>query len=188
MLFLESHVQGLLLLHTISATILVAASTHHLVWCRGYFGGKFGRAPGEKRFALIAALAFVCTFVLGNVLYPTYKVRVRAEYLDSPSAVAADRVQRTAEAERLGHGAPPAATGADLSSVARRFDIKEHWVALGCAASLILLLLSRLAHPSQDRRTLVFYLGLSVTVCATAWTGAVIGILTTAVRSVGGGA
>ena len=186
MLFFEPWIRPLLIVHGIAAGILVGASTHHLVWCRHYLRGRFSRVAAERRFAAIASIAFVATFLLGNLLYPTYKVRVRAEYFDSPSAVAAEVMLQRSEAQR--HGGEPKASreGGELAWVGRLFDVKEHWVALGCAASLVLLAMSRRAHPLGDRRLAPLYVGLSLVVCATAWTGAVVGLVTASFRAVGG--
>ena len=75
---------------------------------------------------------------------------------------------------------------ASLAPIARLFDIKEHWVALGCAASVALWLLSRKLHPKDERRVLPLYLGLAVVQCGTAWFGAIVGLVTASYRSVGG--
>jgi hypothetical protein len=69
--------------------------------------------------------------------------------------------------------------------VGRLFDIKEHWVALGCASSLLLLVLSRRAHPRELPPVMPFYLGLALIACGTAWWGALIGLVTASYRSVG---
>jgi len=164
MVFLEGIARLLLIVHAISAGVLVASSTHHVVWCRGYLRGNFDRARGERRFALIAGCAFVITFVLGNLLYPTYKVRVRVEYFDTAAMVARG-----------------------LPQVARLFDIKEHLMALGCAASVGLLLLSRRAHPKDHPGALSLYLGLSLFACGSAWFGLLVGLFTASHRAVGGG-
>jgi hypothetical protein len=186
-LFLESVARPLLVSHAVAAAVLVASTTHHLVWCRGYLRGEYGRHKGERRFALIAATAFFATFVVGNCLYPTYKVRVRAEYFDNPSAIAEEARLRAEQHKAIGLAPEaPAGVAGGLSPIARLFDIKEHWVALGCAASLLLLLLSRRAHPKDHPRVLVLYLGLSLIACSTAWFGAIIGLLTASYRSVGG--
>ncbi len=156
-----------------------------MVWLRGYFGRQFSRYKGERRFALITACAFVSTFVLGNILYPTYKVRVRAEFFDNAIAVG-DEIRLREAQHKV---APPAATTPilpSLSRVSRLFDVKEHWVALGCGASLLLLLLSRLAHPREQPQTLILYLGLALLVCGTAWCGAIVGLITASFRAVGG--
>jgi hypothetical protein len=182
--FLERQARFLLILHAVSAAVLVAATTHHLVWLRGYFRGNFSRFKGERRFALIAACAFVSTFLIGNLLYPTYKVRVRAEFFDNPTAVSEELRLREAQ-HAVAAPAEPRVASRSLSPIARLFDIKEHWVALGCAASLLLLLLSRLAHPREQPMTLVLYLGLAIFACATSWWGAIGGLVTASFRSVG---
>ncbi len=189
-IFLEPLARPLLYIHAISAAVLVGATTHHLVWCRPYLRGRFGQARAEKRFATLAAAAFVLTFVLGNLLYPTYKVRVRAEYFDNPPAIADEVKLRDAQHRAVGVAAAPAPSGptvvASLSPIARLFDIKEHWVALGCMASVVLWILSRKAHPRDDRRVLPLYLGLSMVQCGTAWFGAIAGLVTASYRAVGG--
>ena len=178
--------------HAVAAAVLVGATTHHLLWCRHYLRGSYGQAKAERRFATICAIAFVTTFALGNVLYPTYKVRVRAEYFDNPTAIADEAKLRAANHRAL--GVAPAATTPgsvatvvqSLSPVARLFDIKENWVALGCMASVALWILSRKLHPKDERRVLPLYIGLSAVQCGTAWMGAVVGLVTASFRSVGG--
>ena len=203
MILFEAHARLLLVTHALVAAFLVGASTHQALWCRGYRQGRFGRAATERRVVPAVALSFLVTFALGSVLYPTYKVRVRAEYFDAPSAIAAEDSLRRAEASRLAEGraagltllppgaapSPPTRAGEglpDLSWVGRLFDIKEHWAALGAGAAIALWLLAWRAHPSTDARFLAAYLGLSWLVAGTAWTGAVIGLLTAAHRAVGG--
>ncbi len=186
MLFLERSARVLLLLHLVGAGALVALTTHQLAWCRGYLRGDFARARAERWFALASALVFVGDFALGGLMYPTYKIRVRAQYLDAPASVAAEVAERADEAAKVGAPPPSRRELGELSWVGRLFDVKEHWAALGCAASLLLLALARFAHPSGDRRTLLLYLGLSAFACAAAWAGAIIGAVTSSFRSVGG--
>ena len=186
MLFAEGLARPLLICHAISAAVLVGAATHHLLWCRHYLWDRYGRIEAERRFAAISTAAFVCTFVIGNLVYPTYKVRVRAQYFDNPSAVAAEVKLRDAGARDIGIDTPPLpATVRSLSPVAHVFDIKEHWVALGCMASVALWILSRKLHPKDEPRVLALYLGLSAVQCGTAWLGAVVGLVTASYRSVG---
>jgi hypothetical protein len=154
-------VRALLVLHALSAATLVAASTHHLVWCRGYLRARFARVAQERLFAVVAALAYAATFGLGLVLYPTYKVRVRAGHLDQPTV--------------------------GLAWVAGLFDIKEMWMLCGVALAAGLLYLSRRAHPRDDARRAPLYVGLSILLCVSVWGGALIGLLVTSYRAVGGG-
>jgi hypothetical protein len=186
-LFLESVARPLLICHAVAAAVLVGSTTHHVVWCRHYLRGRYGRAKGEQRFAAIAAAAFVTTFVIGNLLYPTYKVRVRAEYFDNAAAIAEEIKLRQAHHRDVGASSTvlPAVTPT-LSPVARLFDIKEHWVVVGCAASVLLWVLSRKLHPREHPRVLTLYLGLSLVACATAWFGALVGLTTASFRAVGG--
>jgi hypothetical protein len=188
-LFLESVARPLLIVHAIAAAVLVGATTHHLLWSRLYLARSYKRVAAERTFATIAATAYVVTFLVGNLMYPTYKVRVRAEYLDNPAAAADDAKLRAAQHQTTRawpRPAEPRATPMPLSSVARLFDIKEHWVALGCFASVVLLALSRFAHPKDHPRVTALYLGLSAAACGAAWFGAIVGLLTASYRSVGG--
>jgi hypothetical protein len=186
-LFLESLARPILLCHAIAAAVLVGATTHHLLWCRHYLRGSYSRAKAEQRFATICALMFVSTFIAGNMLYPTYKVRVRAEYFDNATAVSDEVKLRVAQHKLVGMAPPPTpAVVASLGPIARLFDIKEHWVALGCAASVAVWILSRKLHPKDEPRVLPLYVGLSAVQCGTAWFGAVVGLLTASYRSVGG--
>jgi hypothetical protein len=186
-LFLESLARPLLLCHAIAAAVLVGATTHHLLWCRHYLFGRYGQAKAERRFALICAIAFVSTFVVGNLLYPTYKVRVRAEYFDNPPAITDEVKLRVAQHQAVGvKPPPPPQVVISLSRIGRLFDIKENWVALGCAASLALLVLSRKLHPKDEPRVLPLYVGLSAVQCGSAWFGAIVGLVTASYRSVGG--
>ena len=82
--------------------------------------------------------------------------------------------------------APPPMVVTSLSRIGRLFDIKEHWVALGCAASVALWILSRKLHPKDEPRVLPLYVGLSAVQCGSAWFGAVVGLVTASYRSVGG--
>jgi hypothetical protein len=186
-LFLESLARPLLICHAIAAAVLVGATTHHLLWCRHYLFGRYGQAKAERRFATICAIAFVSTFVVGNLLYPTYKVRVRAEYFDNPPAITDELKLRTSAHAQIGVAPTPTPSViASLSPIARMFDIKEHWVALGCMASVLLWILSRKAHPREHRRVLTLYIGLAAFACGAAWLGAIIGLVTASYRSVGG--
>lgn len=186
MIFLEPVARPLLVVHIVAAAVLVGSTTHHLLWCRHYLRGSFSRAKAERRFATIVACAFVTTFVVGNLLYPTYKVRVRAEYFDNPGAVADEVKLRDAQHKLVGVASPPTPTVVpSLSPIARLFDVKEHWVALGCAAAVALWILSRRAHPKDEPRTLWLYVGLSAFCCGSAWLGAIVGVVVASYRAVG---
>jgi hypothetical protein len=85
-------------------------------------------------------------------------VRVRAEYLDLPSAVAAEADLRDlarAEIHARAGRATPAARAEDTlspSQIARVFDIKEHWAAVGLPLMLAAALLVFAWDPKRDGR------------------------------------
>lgn len=185
MLFLEAKARLVLVLHTVAAGVLVGAATHHALACRRYLAGQFERRRVERLYAAVTAAAFLVTFVLGALLYPVYKVRARAEYFDSPQAVASERALRADEAARAGDPPQHEALG-DLAWVGRLFDVKEHWVALGLGAAMVALFLSRRAHPSDEPRITLLYFGIVLFVCAASWIGAILGVITASYRSVGG--
>jgi hypothetical protein len=206
MIFLEEETTWLLVVHAVLGGALVAASTHWLVWVWGYRRGRFARHRGARRFAVITSCLFVATFLVGNLLYPAYKVRVRAEFLDNPVAIARDQETRAvarvavdrfarvggadaeaeaeAEADReLPTAEPPRAQS--TAKLARWFDVKEHWAALGLALALAATALLLIWDPERHGDAL----GLPVwaLVLATAgstWFGAVVGLLVTAQRAV----
>lgn len=172
MIFLESSARKLLLLHAVGAAVLVGAATHHLIWTL--------RNRKTERFAAILAIAWLINLSLGLMLYPTYRVRVRAEYFDNPAAIRSFTEVRTTHAL----GRLPLEPGKSLPAVARLFDIKEHWVAVGGVASMVLWLMAR---KRVDRSARALYVGLAVLAFATGWIGALVGLYTVSHRAVGGG-
>ncbi|HMG23097.1 MAG TPA: hypothetical protein VK607_17295, partial [Kofleriaceae bacterium] len=144
----EAAARWLLVLHTALGVAAVGAATHLVLWSRGFLRGRFGRLRAMRRFAWIVLALQLAGFAAGNVMYPTYKVEVRAAYLENATAIVADQdshqraLERVAARELL-HAPEPSATG-DLvhrgAAAARWFDIKEHWIALGILASLGLVL------------------------------------------------
>lgn len=202
MVVLEEHARLLLLLHTILAVSAVAASTHLVLWLRKVRRGQHGKLAAARRFALYAAVLHLGAFVAGNLMYPTYKVRVKVAFLQNPSAVleeAAARSMRAAEAERRFHdpeaqppsegqlqrmhGARPG-LGERLS---RWFDSKEHWVAMGLPLALGLAFLLPAWRPEPgagaEVGTIVYLMALGA--CFTLWFGAIVGVLVTSFRAVG---
>lgn len=202
MVFLEEHARLLLLIHTVLAVGAVAASTHLVLWLRKVRKGQHGKLAAARRFALYAALLHLGAFVAGNLMYPTYKVRVKVAYLQNPPAVLEDaeaRTMRDVEAERRFHD-PEARAPSDgqlarahggrpgtAEKLSRWFDSKEHWVAMGLPVALALafLLPAWRPEPGQGAEvgTIVFLLALGA--CFTLWFGAVVGVLVTSFRAVG---
>lgn len=71
----------LLLGHTVAAGVLVGAVTHLGVQVVHLLRGR-PRARLLRVYPAVALVAWGITFVLGAWLYPSYRLRVRHEYLD----------------------------------------------------------------------------------------------------------
>lgn len=178
MLPFEAQARLLLVLHAILGAATVAVSTHLVVWLRGYLRGKPQRQRAVRRFAWISLVLFGLTFLVGNLGYPIYKVRVRTGYLENPPAVEASMP-----------GAETAAVEAryqETANIARWFDVKEHWVALGLVLTLACVLVLRRWEPSGEAAVIApLVVGMAATAAATAWLAAIVGLLTSSYRAVG---
>lgn len=188
----EAAARWMLVLHTVLGLAAVGASTHLVVWLRR-LATRSGGLPAARRFAWLTLALQVGAFIAGNLMYPTYKVQVRAAYLESPAAVASDHTLRQQEIARVsareGLPAPEATPTATLVRQAQRaarwFDVKEHWVALGVIVCAALVLVLLLWDPRRDGRALAPVItALAVAVAGTLWLGAIIGVLTASWRAV----
>jgi hypothetical protein len=188
----EAAARWVLLLHTALGVAAVGAATHLVLWSRDFRRGSFGRLRAVRRFAWIALVLQLLAFVAGNVMYPTYRVEVRAAYLENREALVAEQAARQDELVRLAeHEAvaahQPASTRElvrDGARAARWFDVKEHWVALGILASLALVLVLAFWDPRTARELVPVILGLELLVAGTLWLAAIIGVLTATWRAV----
>lgn len=183
MLF-EDYSTLLLIGHAGGALLCVALTTHLFMWLRRWSRGAQNHGSA-RRFALWAAGAYLVTLVLGMALYPTYKVRVRAEYLENPSAISRateDEAEsaRLSEARnvesrlfRLGKAAaitsPAEFTAEERVAIADRaehriargaklvrwFDVKEHWSVLGMLLACALALMLWVAPSEKPQRAIV---------------------------------
>jgi hypothetical protein len=189
---LEDHARLLLVLHAVLGAATVAVTTHLFLWCRHWARNGVSRRRGVRWFAAVGLGIYAAQFVLGNLVYPAYKIRVRAAYLDNPAAIAAETAARAAANAEVHARAglpPPAATEAPrtLAHVARLFDIKEHWAAVGLPLAIVAALLVFLWDPRAGgtSTTRWLLLGASGGAAACAWLAAVVGLWVSAVRAVG---
>jgi hypothetical protein len=189
----ESAARWILVLHTIVGVAAVGAATHLVVYLRRYLRGQSGRRRTVLRFAWLVLALQIGAFTAGNVMYPTYKVQVRAAYLENASAITAAEQAKQREVVRLAereHTAPsePTATVEIVkraAQAARWFDVKEHWVAIGLLASLALVLVLAFWDPQRDGPALSpVVVGLSLVIAGTVWLAAIVGVLTSAWRAV----
>ncbi|MBA3539128.1 MAG: hypothetical protein H0T79_05835 [Deltaproteobacteria bacterium] len=189
----ESAGRWLLVLHTALGVAAVGAATHLVVWLRPYLRGKFNRHAAVRKFAWIALTLHATGFLVGNVMYPTYRVEVRAAYFETTTAVTADLASRQAElakvARKEGADVPDRGAPQELARQAgkatRWFDVKEHWVVLGLFGSAALVLMLAFWDPRRDGAALVpIVFGLAAIVAGTLWFAAIVGVMTSAWRAI----
>lgn len=211
MIAFEEHIRLLVILHAVIGAALVAAATHLALWSRKLARGQHGRLKATRWFAGLSLALYLLSFALGNLVYPTYKIRVRVEYFDDPIAQVDEAAMRQgahvrAEKRRVATAepgdSPAAARAGNLPRVARIFDIKEHWSALGLplafAAFVLALTLPKTRAPgaraakdddgdepadATAAHRLLVWCAYGVAFCA--WLAAIIGLYVSSFRSVG---
>jgi heme A synthase len=197
----EDAARWMLVLHTAVSVATVASLTHLVVWMWPYRKGDMRKHTAVRKFALISLALFATNFVVGNLIYPTYRTRVRAEYLDAPDQVVDDATRRAeahARATERNGVTEPAPSDPRLERAAKRraedalraarwFDVKEHWVAMGLALTAAVTLILFAWRPRDEPGSSViapYVLLLACAAAATVWIGAVIGVLTAAWRAI----
>ena len=146
----------LLLLHAGAAIVLLGSATHHALQMRHYLRGDFARQALEKTYAKIVAVTYVLTFLLGAMVYPTYRVQVRGLYLDRFA---------------------PAYAGL--------FDLKEVYASLTLTVAVGLGALALTLRPTESPALARVYAMMSLLVCAVVWFDTIAGLLITSVRGLG---
>ena len=145
----------LLVLHALTAVLLLGATTHNALLVVRYPFRGVRRAALERLYVRVQVVAYLATFALGAMLYPSYRVYTRGAVFD--------------------HHAPWASN---------LFDIKENLAALGLPALLAYFALSLRAHPSEHPRWTPLYVGLGLYVALVVWFDFVAGIVVVAMRGV----
>jgi hypothetical protein len=146
----------LLVLHAGGSIVLIGAATHHALQMRHYLRGRFGREKLEKLYAKVVSVAYVLTFILGGLLYPSYRIHVRGYYLDRHA---------------------PAFSGL--------FDIKETYASLTLMVAVALGALAFTLRPAETPALVRVYAVMSFVVCAVVWFNVIAGLLVVSVRGVG---
>jgi hypothetical protein len=148
--------RALLLLHAAGSIVLIGASTHHALQMRHYLRGVFQCEALEKTYAKVVAVTYVVTFVIGAMIYPSYRVQVRGLYLD--------------------RFAP---------TYAFLFDMKEVYASLTLTVAVGLGALAFTLRPAESPALARVYATMSLLVCAVVWFEVIAGLLVTSVRGLG---
>jgi hypothetical protein len=189
----------LLIAHAIVAAAAVAATTHWCVWLWPFVRERYVKVQAAKRFGIIAMSLYLAAAVGGMLIYPTYKARVKLEFFTSSKAVLDDAAARVHAAEELRARAaneqpreldPGAVLRATRDApdragkIARWFDVKEHWVAVGIFLGLATMAVLLAWDPRRDGRGPQMFVVLgALATCAITWLAAIVGLVTTATRS-----
>jgi hypothetical protein len=197
-----STARWLLIAHAILGGAAVAVATHWVVWLLPLARGRAARPAALRRFPLITLGLYVAAMAVGLLLYPTYKARVKLEYLTRSESVIADRAERVIAADELADraaGRPPRTVDVDRArrlagdaptragKIARWFDAKEHWASVGLFVLVGVFAVTRrwrpwAAEPARDGPVGFVVLG-ALGVAAITWFAAIVGLVTTATRS-----
>ena len=117
--------------------------------------GDFRKKKLERRHAKFSFWAYVATFSVGALVYPTFRVRVRYEYFD----------------ENL-----PWATGL--------FEVREHWAAIGLALFIVFYYLRKTFDLETEREKLFLYTALCYVLNIIVWYCTTVGYYLTTLKSV----
>ncbi len=146
MVFLERFYEVLLLAHLFVTIVLLGSLTHNLLIVVKYVRGKFGRQKLEWFYVRVSFWSYVIVYVLGALIYPAFRVYIRADYFDPKL---------------------PWATGL--------FEVKEHWGAVGLALFFVYYLLRKSFQPETERDKLWFHVPLCVLLNVIVWYKVVVG-------------
>lgn len=155
MIFFESLSRVGLLLHLVTSVVLLGSLTHALLIQRHYLRGDFTHRTLERTYVRVACWAYAVTFCLGAIIYPTFRVRVRAEYFEP-----------------------------ELTWATGLFEAKEHWAAIGLALAFALHYLRRRVEPEDLGVAVIPYailIGAWALIC---WYQAFAGAYLTMLRSI----
>ena len=152
-MWLEGAAPALLVIHALLAIALLGATTHDAVLVIGYLRGRFGRARLERTYVRIQLATYLATFAIGSVIYPAYRIYVRAAVFDRWSPWASNL-----------------------------FDVKENFAALGLAVVIAYAWLRGRFEPARDAAWRPLYAVLGLTVATLVWFQTVAGLVLVAER------
>ena len=156
MVVFEPIAKILLILHTISTIILVGAVTHNFFLMIGYFRGNISRIKLHNRYVRYGFASFIFTYLLtGALIYPTFRVRVRYDYLDK-----------------------------NLPWLTGLFEIKEHWMSMALAIFISYYLLNRFLDLREDKHLVKIYSILGIILSLVIWYATIASFLIGSYKSI----
>jgi hypothetical protein len=163
--FLESAARPLLVVHALLGAAVLGSQTHHAIWSLRDWSRHEWLPRQARLFATVALILTGCQFTVGAILYPSYRVDVRAAVFET-------------------------VTGPDgllYGHMIKLFDLKEH-AAVACLVVTGLAWLLWRARTDQrlpPRETTAFHRFASVSACLLAWFAAIAGMWVTSAQGLG---
>lgn len=152
--FLYGARKALLLAHFVGAVVLAGSSVHLALRMPALLRGR-PNPRLERIYGRVVAVAYLCTYALGALLYPTYRVHVRALFLD--------RYHPT---------------------ISNLFDVKENLATIALPLALALGLLGGRLGDEADRRLRPIFASMSVFVAVVVCFDALSGVLIASFKAV----
>ena len=152
--FLYAARKLLLLLHLAGAVVLIGASTHLALRMPAMLRGR-GRPALERTYGRVVTAAYLATYVLGALVYPTYRYHVRALYFDRHHPW--------------------------LSNL---FDVKENLATIALPLALALGALGGRLADEADRRHRPIYASMAAFVALVVWFDVLSGVLIASYKAV----
>ena len=150
-------VKVLMVLHAAAAIVLIGSATHNGILAVRRLVGRPIRRDLQRLYVQILGCAYLTTFALGLVMYPAFRLGVRATLLD----------------EHI-----PLATGF--------FEVKEHWLAIGLVILGCYWPMSRDIDVARDSHDAWLYHTLGIVLAIIVWFAMPTGLFLAAIRPLGG--
>ena len=144
----------LLLLHFVGAVVLAGSSVHLALRMPALLRGR-SNPRLERIYGRVVAAAYSATYLLGALLYPTYRVHVRAVFLDRHHPM-----------------------------VSNLFDVKENLATIALPLALALGALGGRLSDDADRRLRPIFATMSAFVAAVVVFDVLSGVYIASVRAV----
>ena len=145
MVFLEKFYELLLLVHLFATFVLVGSMTHNLFVVVDYIRGRFNRQKLEWRYVRVSLWTYVIVYVIGALIYPAFRARIRPDYFDP------------------------------LEWPTGLFEVKEHWGAVGLAMFFVYYFLRKSFQPNSEKEKLFLYVPLCLLLNVIVWYKVVVG-------------
>jgi hypothetical protein len=147
----------LMVVHGLCAVALLGSVTHTGLLAAYHLAGRPIRPKLRQSHAKITLWTYVATFTLGLILYPRFRLDVRAAYLD----------------EHV-----PLATGF--------FELKEHLVAVGLMLAIAHFVMAPGVDVRARSSEAKLFHALGIALMGIVWIAALTGLVVVAIRPLGG--